>query len=344
MTMDNVYFIFGADEFFVDLKAKKVLEKYADIPLETFDGKMGTIADLTKTLGNCIESLRTLDFFSTQKCVWLRATNLFSANGPGTTEGAQPHIERWLEVLKTLPQDVIMLISASPVDKRIRLFKTLQELAVCDEMEDKKTDDYLRFLLQKLSQELQVTIAEDAAQLLLQKMNHQPRAVANEFKKLACIKNFSGKISPQEVLSYTPTLPNDEFFEPVEAFYEKNTERYVHSLRNHFILNKEMRSILSMMQNRNRLLIQLSALSLPTVSKATLERQYFSYEADFGLIRDKNSFCVFSQNPWYLSRLRVPFSLPTLLRLQQEFIVLFDQILAHPQQACAWMESLVRFF
>ena len=235
-------------------------------------------------------------------------------------------------------------MSAAPVDKRTRLFKTLQGLASCEEMEDKKNEDYLLFLTQKFCREQNVEITREAVELLHQKMNHQPRAIANEIAKLACIKNFTGTIQLSDVMEATPTLLNDEFFEPVEAFYEKDRERYIRSLRNHFILNKEMRSVLSMMQNRNRLLIQLSELKLRSVSKNALDAAYTTYQSSFGPIDTKSNFCVFTQNPWFLSHLKILFPLDQLLELQQAFIEVFDGILQQPQQACGYMEDLVRFF
>lgn len=341
---ENVFLVFGSDDFFVDLKTKKLLESYEAYSKEIIDGTMSTIADMTRILSNVMESLRTMDFFSDKKCVWLRSTNLLSTGSPATTEGGQAILDAWLKTIQDLPSEVCLFISAAPVDKRTRLFKTLQSLASCQEMEDKKNEDYLLFLTQKLCREQNVEITREAVELLHQKMNHQPRAIANEIAKLACIKNFTGTIHLSDVMEATPTLLNDEFFEPVEAFYEKDRSRYIRSLRNHFTLNKEMRSVLSMMQNRNRLLIQLAALNLRSVSKNALDAGYKTYESAFGPIDTKSNFCVFTQNPWFLSRLKISFPLKKLLELQKTFVDIFDLILQHPQQACSYMESLIRFF
>ena len=341
---ERIFLVFGGDEFFVDLKAKKLLEAYADYSQEIIDGTMSTIADMTRILSNVIESLRTMDFFSSKKCVWLRSTNLLSTGSPATTEGGQAILDAWLKTIQNLPPEVCLFISASPVDKRTRLFKTLQGLASCEEMEDKKSEDYLLFLTQKLCRKQGVEITREAVELLHQKMNRQPRAIANEIEKLACIKNFTGTIHLSDVMEATPTLLNDEFFEPVEAFYEKDRERYIRSLRNHFTLNKEMRSVLSMMQNRNRLLIQLAALDLSSVTKNALDAKYKQYASAFGPIDVKSNFCVFTQNPWYLSRLKVAFSLAELLEVQLALVEAFDLILQQPQQACGIMEGLIRFF
>jgi DNA polymerase III delta subunit len=342
---ENVYFIFGADEFFVELRAKKYLEEHMrEFSTETIDGTVHTIADLKLLVDRVAEALQTADFFTPNKCVWLRATNILATGSPATSEGGQPSAEKFLSLLQRLPSEVHLVISASPVDKRMRLFKTLQSLSVCEEMEEKQSETYLRFLIKKLCKEQNITIDADACELLFQKMNRQPRAIANEFEKLACAKQWSGSVTLEDVQTYTPTLMNNEFFEPVEAFYAKDTARYVRSLRQHFILNKEMRSVWTMFQNRNRLLIQSAALGLKSISKTTLDKAYTTYERDFGAVEDKNTFCIFSQNPWYVSRLKTTFSLQTLLEIQKALVEIFDQMLSYPKQACAWMEGLVRFF
>ena len=209
---NNVYLVFGNDDFFVDLKAKKILEMYKDFSVEIIDGTMGNIADLKRVLENTIESLRTMDFFSTRKCVWLRSTNFLSSSSPAATEGAQATLECWLDIVEKLPTDVCLIVSASPVDKRTRLFKVLQTLATCEEMEEKKNGEYLHFLIKKICKKQNVEIDSDASELLSQKLNYQPRTIANELEKLACLKNFSGNITYEDVLKNTPTLINDEFF------------------------------------------------------------------------------------------------------------------------------------
>jgi DNA polymerase-3 subunit delta len=192
-------------------------------------------------------------------------------------------------------------------------------------------------------QEWGMSIDAEACAYLFQKLNGQPRAIANELEKLVVWKNFAGAITVSDVRACTPTFMSNEFFEPVEAFYAKDVARYVRTLRQHFMLNKEVRSLLVMMQNRNRLCIQLAQLRLPSLSKILLEKCAAKWKAHFGSMEEKSSFCVFSQNPWYLSRIQPNFPLQILLNIQKTLGRIFDQSIVYPKQACAWMESLVQF-
>jgi DNA polymerase-3 subunit delta len=339
-------FIFGLDEFFVELKTKAVIEMLADTSLEVIDGQMNTVADMKRVFEIIVESLRTVDFFEPRKCVWLRNTNLFASTSPAMTETGQDAVERWLHFLKQLPDETYFLISASGVDKRTKLFKTIQSLACCTELEEAEQGSRLRALMEKLSGQYAVMMDPDAAELFIQKLNGHPRMISNEFEKLACLNNFRGTITRDCVLSNTPTVPNDEFFEPVEAFYAGDFRRYLQSLGNHYLLHKEVRSVLSALQNRNRLLLQIAYLrqnhAMTSCDKQSLASMEPMFRQFFGPMGAKNTFCLFSQNPWYVSHLKTCFPYEILLQLQTDFVEVFDQLLKEPKNAYPIMENLAR--
>jgi DNA polymerase III delta subunit len=338
--------IFGSDEFFVELRAKKCLERWSDAALEVFDGQMDTLAELERTLNSVTDGLRTRDFFCPQKCIWLRNTNLFASSGPASTEGGQVVLERWLSFLKKLPQETYLVLSSTSVDKRLRSFKAFQSLAQCTEMEESKQSSYMQHLFRQLGQRFSVTIDPGAQELLVQKLNGKSRMIASEVEKLACLNNFQGAITRDCVQNNTPSRPSEEFFEPVEAFFTGNLEWFLRSLRNHFILHKEVRSILSLLQNRNRLFLQREYLrryqGVQSVDKNTLASLSPESQRLFGPIRDKNTFALFSQNPWFINRLDTHFPYPVLLQLQIDFAELFDLLLQNPKQACGIMENFAQ--
>jgi DNA polymerase-3 subunit delta len=339
-------FIFGSDEFFVELKAKTVIETLVDTSLEVIDGQMSTVSDMKRVFEAIVESLRTVDFFEPRKCVWLRNTNLFASTSPAITEAGQGAIEKWLHFLKRLPDETYFFISASMIDKRTKLFKTIQSLAYCTELEEAEQGSRLRAFIEKLSRQYAVTMDPSAVELFIQKLNGHSRMMSNEFAKLACFNNFRGTITRDCILSNTPTVPNDEFFEPVEAFYAGDFRRYLQSLRNHYLLHKEVRSVLSTLQNKNRLLLQMAYLrqkySVTSLDKQSLTFMEQTFQEFFDPIGVKNTFCLFSQNPWYVSRLKTYFPYEVLLQLQVDFVEVFDQLLKEPKNAYPIMENLAR--
>ncbi|MDR0647269.1 MAG: hypothetical protein LBF43_02410 [Puniceicoccales bacterium] len=342
----SLQFIFGSDEFFVELKAKAVIETLANTSLEVIDGQINTVADMKRVFEAIVESLRTVDFFEPRKCVWLRNTNLFAGTSPAMTEAGQDAVEKWLHFLKQPPDETYLFISASMVDKRTKLFKTIQSLAYCTELGEAEQGSRLRALMEKLSRQYAVTMDPDAAELFIQKLNGHPRMMSNEFEKLACFNNFRGTITRDCVLGNTPTVPNDEFFEPVEAFYAGDFKRYLQSLHNHYLLHKEVRSVLNMLQNRNRLLLQMTYLrqkhAATRCDKQSLASMEPMFRQFFGPVEAKSTFCLFSQNPWYVGRLKTPFPYEVLLQLQMDFVDVFDRLLKEPKNTYPIMENLAR--
>ena len=344
ITMAVQVFI-GDDEYFVERKAQQYIAQYFNyLTPEILDGEMGNVSEMKNVLGEMIECMRTLDFFSTAKCIWLRATNLFASTGPAVTESGQEILQSWQNTLLALPDDVHVVISAHVADKRTKLYKWIQQNANVEVLEGNSKESCLEELIQGLKQECHVQLEPQAFQLLCQKLNEKPRLIEQEFRKLACLNGFQGTITYDMVMHNTLNLPNEEFFEPVEAFFSGDLAWFRRSLKDHFTLNKEVRSILTMIQNRTRLLLQMAALrqtyKMSSFSKVSFEQWLRNHPQLFGSIVDKNTFCIFSQNPWYISRLTSNFSPQVLKSLPLWIVDAFDQLLAAPKNACAIMERL----
>src|SRR5690606_5212627 len=118
-----------------------------------------------------------------------------------------------------------------------------------------------------------------------------------------------------------------------------------------FFAGYDARPMITSLQNRNRLLIQLKVLQDARVlgerfSKESLESAARRYAEHFGGRTDKSGFNVFTQNPWYLGRLATPLrrvTLKQLIHFQSEFLHAFRGILARPQeQELVMRETAVR--
>ena len=100
--------------------------------------------------------------------------------------------------------------------------------------------------------------------------------------------------------------------------------------------------MISALQNRNRILIQVRALidsgevRLGPRGLDGLPRAAAAYTGRFGeAVAEKSSFNVFSQNAWYVGKLAGGGKLPSLRRLidnQQEFIAAFEEIIRRPDE------------
>jgi DNA polymerase-3 subunit delta len=142
------------------------------------------------------------------------------------------------------------------------------------------------------------------------------------------------------VAELTPNAAQGDFFETADAFFSGDLKWALEALRRHFFAGGDARPVLAALQNRNRILIQLRALTDAGEAKAEprgvdgLQRAAQTHGARFGeALAEKSSYNVFTQNPWYVGKLAGAAPLPSLRRLidnQRAFIDAFEEIIRRP--------------
>jgi DNA polymerase-3 subunit delta len=188
------------------------------------------------------------------------------------------------------------------------------------------------------------TITPDALGLLLAKTGPNTRLLVEEVHKLSTYAGEGGTIEESDVEELTPNFAEGDFFEAADAFGRGDLSRTLAALRRHFFAGGDARPVITALQNRNRLLLQLRVL-LDTgevrlgargLDKAGFERAAAAYTRHFAGATEKSSFNVFTQNLWYLGKLAGAAKLPPLRRLidnQQEFMAAFEELIRRPAEA-----------
>jgi DNA polymerase-3 subunit delta len=148
-------------------------------------------------------------------------------------------------------------------------------------------------------------------------------------------------IEEAHVAELTANTAEGDFFEAAEAFFAADLPWTLTALHHHFFTGGDARPIISALQNRNRILLQVRALvdagevrvgprGLDGLPKAAP-----TYGRHFVGAPEKSSFNLFSQNAWYVGKLAGSAKLPSLRRLidnQQEFIRAFEEIVQRPNE------------
>ena len=147
------------------------------------------------------------------------------------------------------------------------------------------------------------------------------------------------------VADLVPVFGEGDFFEAAEQFFSGDLQEALRALRVHFFSGYEGRSLLTNLQNRLRLLIQMRVLIeadlLPAgrVSQGALEKAAARFGPTAAEEGDKSS--VFCQNPWYLSRLApaaARFTLKRMFHFQEAFVQAFRGLVERPKEE----ESVLR--
>lgn len=351
--------ICGPDDFLVSRRGQELWEKMTaeitdDFGREIVDGRSGNLAEVEDALSRFVSAVQTMPMFGDRKAVWFRNISFFGDTRPGGTEGAKAAIAKLQEVLGGLEGSQLnVLLTASPFSRRSR--KLVDWWKKTGEYQFLEGDGDGASLFGEMSREaeaLGVSLSPDAARLLLAKINGNTRLALEEVRKLAVyLGTEGGEIRDSHVSELVPNFGEGDFFETAEAFYALDLNWTLDAIRRHFFAGYDGRPMITSLQNRNRLLIQLKVLQDARVlgdriSKNALESAAQRYSDHFGEATEKSGFNVFTQNPWYLGRLAQPLrqlKLKQLITFQGEFLNAFSSILSRPQeQEMVMRETAVR--
>jgi DNA polymerase III subunit delta len=233
---------------------------------------------------------------------------------------------------------VNVLISTSTIDRRKTAAKWLFEHGTSEWIEDGKGGESLAHILDQEAAALGVSFAPGVAALLAAKVQGNARVAVTEVAKLTNYLGGSGIITEALLTELVPPFGEGDMFEAAEAFFSFDLQWTLDAVRRHFFAGHDARMLLTSLQNRNRLLIQLKALQLSNlmrgrISDASLKQAAAQFGDVFPADARKSASNIFSQNPWYLARLAKAADSATLRRLidfQSAFIDAFAALIERP--------------
>ena len=350
-------FICGADDFLVNRQGKARYDELAkditdEFSREIISGFANNVGEVESAINRFRDSVQTVSMFGGRRVVWLKDVNFLADTVTGRAESTLKLVEDLQQLLEKInPGETAVVVTAAPVDRR-RAFpkwceKTGDFTLVGGDAEG--AADALAGVILAEARELGVSFGEGAAQLLLAKVGANTRLLIEETRKLATYAQTDaataeGKpvaIEEAHVAELTANTAEGDFFEAAEAFFSGDLKWTLAALHHHFFTGGDSRPIISALQNRNRILLQVRSLAdagevrvgprgLDGLPKATA-----TYGRHFVGATEKSSFNLFSQNAWYVGKLAGSAKLPTLRRLidnQQEFIRAFEEIIRRPHE------------
>ena len=337
----------GGDDFLVSREGH---ERWAaltrdvtdDFAREVIDAAAGVTGEVEDAVAGFISAVRTLPMFGDRKCVWLKNVSFLGDTPLGRTEGAKAQVEKLIAALEAVnPAEVGILITACPIDRRKREYKWLQGKGeVLFVGGDKEGAGALAILEEELRRE-RLRISPEAAHALLEKIHQNTRLALEEARKLALyIGPEGGEVTLDMVNLLVPPFGEGDFFEAAETFFNLDLQGALDAIHRHFFAGYDIRPLLTALQNRTRLLIQLRVLSdagefRSGVSKQSMDRAAATYGRHFDGADDKSNFNLFTQNPYYLSRLiqaARQLKLRQLIDFQTAFLRAFEESITRPNE------------
>lgn len=352
-------FVCGADDFLVNRLGKtRYDELTADVTdefaREIISGFANNVGKVESAVNRFRESVQTVSMFGGKRVVWFKDVNFLADTVTGRAESTLKLVEDLQELLASVdPEQVAVVITAAPIDRRRAFPKWCEKTAdfsLVGGGDGEGAAEALAGVILAEARELGVTFGEGAAQLLLAKVGANTRLLIEETRKLATFASPAEALAKEgapviieeaHVAELTANTAEGDFFEAAEAFFSGDLKWTLAALHHHFFTGGDARPIISAMQNRNRILIQVRALAdagevrvgnrgLDGLPKATA-----TYGHHFIGVTEKSAYNLFSQNAWYVGKLAGSGKLPSLRRLidnQQEFIRAFEEIVQRPNE------------
>lgn len=341
-------FICGPDDFLVNRLGQ---ERFAALGAEVADefsrevlnGFANNGDEVAAAINRFRESAQTVPMFGGRRVIWLKDVNFLADSVTGRAEGTLKLVGELQALLERInPAEVGVLITAAPIDRRRVFPKWCEAHADFALVGDEGRD--AGGLAQTVLAEARAqgaAIAPDALELLLARIGPNPRLLVEEIHKLAAYAGEGAAIEEAHVAELTPNVAEGDFFEAAEAFFSGDLPWALQALHRHFFIGGDARPVISALQNRNRLFIQLKVLldageirlGPRGIDKAGFERAAAVHARHFGGSAEKSSYHLFTQNLWYLGKLAGAAKMPPLRRLidnQQEFIKAFEEIHRRP--------------
>jgi DNA polymerase III subunit delta len=352
MAEQRFTFIGGSDDFIVGRMGRERFEAVADgldeFSREVISGFAGTVAEVEAAVNRCREAVQTISMFGGRRVVWLKDVNFLADSVTGRAEGTLTQVEALQELLAAInPSEVTVMITAAPVDRRRSFAKWCEahaDYTFVGSDEKKGGPPPSLELAAAECHALGVSIEPDALELLIAKIEGNTRLLVEELRKLAAyLDDGESVIRSEHVLELVANFGSGDFFEAAEAFFAGDLKWTLEAIRRHFFAGNDARPLLSSLQNRNRLLIQVRALAdagevrvgARGIDKGSFDKAAGTHAGAFAGLKEKSNFNVFTQNPWYLGKLIGTRELPPLRKLidwQREFIRAFEELLSRPEE------------
>ena len=349
----NFVFICGPDDFIVNREGKErfdalVAEANADdFSREVVSGFAANVDEVETAVNRFRDAVQTVPMFGGKRVVWFKDMNFLTDTVTGRADGTLKQVGALQELLEKAKSDeVTIVITAAPVDRRRAFAKWCEAnsdftLAGGD---GESAGEGLAAVALAEAKGCNATFGAGAIELLLQKVGPNTRLLTEETRKLATYAGDGGVIEEGQVEELTPNFAEGDFFASAERFFAGDLRGTLVELQRHFFAGGDARPIISALQNRNRILLQVRVLidagdlRAPGpygFDKAAWTRAQTAYAEHFGGDTEKSAYNLFTQNQWYVGKLVGSAKLPTLRRLidnQQEFVRAFEEIIRRPNE------------
>jgi DNA polymerase-3 subunit delta len=191
----NTYAVLGSDEAEVKRVAAELASNLTppgagDFGLEVIDGAADNVDQAEGRVRSAIEALQTLPFFGSTKVVWLKNVNFLGDDQTARSAAVQSALEELSQLVDSgFGPGIILLISATDLDKRRSFYKTLvrrAEVQVFERLDSTRGgwEEEALEMVQQRAKKRKLQFEDDALDLFVLLTGGDTRQIDNELEKI----------------------------------------------------------------------------------------------------------------------------------------------------------------
>ena len=245
--MNNIYLIYGDEDYFIDKEIKKIKEKYKDYDLINYDM-------LETNISSAIEDASMISLFSSNKLIICNNCIFLT----GSKCDIDHDIDSLLKYMKINSDCILILVvNSDSLDNRKKIVK---ELNKCNVIKCLKLKDYeLNNFIKNYCKDNGYTIDNNALNLFLNKLTDNLYILSSELDKLFIYKN-NKNITKSDIELVTSKVINTNIFDLINSIVEKNIDKSLELYDDLLIISEEEIKLIVTLANQFRLIYQVKTM------------------------------------------------------------------------------------
>jgi len=261
--LGNLYLLYGEERFLVGHFAKTI-EQAIKKSTHSDDEFYKDVFDGKEAARNVIAAADTLPFVPGRRLVLVRDSGLFAAGRKDDSDFTADYLDK-------IPSDTVLLFVESSVDKRLKIFKRVNEIGRVLECERQTPSDLIKWLTRELKQK-NVKIRHDLANLILSVCGTDMVTLYQETDKLAHYCGAGNEVTEADIRTImTPTLES-KIFALTKAMGQGQVKEAVKMYNTMLFLKESPFGILAMIIRQLRIILLCKAGTEAGVPKAKIAK------------------------------------------------------------------------
>jgi DNA polymerase-3 subunit delta len=260
-----IYLLYGEENYFIRQMEQAIIKSV--LAPEEIDMNLVSL-DRDPSINEFITLMETVPFMGGKNVIIVRGTTLFRPRKAGSgeqSESVDKLDERLLETISTMPDYTHVILSTTEkVDKRRKLFKTVEKHGAVVEVANLKPKDVRGWLITKLA-ELNKKMASDAMEYFLGIVSIMPQVslgfLHNELEKVALFTGKKTMISQDDLVEVMSAIPEISIFSMIDAVSHKQMGKALQLVGEQLKSGEHPLKLVSLLARQVRLMWQAREMS-----------------------------------------------------------------------------------